>query len=189
MPIYTKIGDKGKTTFFGCGLVDKDDPRIEAFGALDELNSVIGVALCFIDDMQLQEILKKIQNDLFQVGADLAGSALKGNRLPMITEKHVQELEHAIDEIESQLGMPQKFILPGGTKESAFLHLTRAITRQAERSLVKTNKILPLNDALLKYVNRLSDFLYVLARQANKEVDIKEQQPIYKYFDEKINKG
>src|SRR3989338_2075579 len=112
MAIYTKIGDKGKTTFFGCGLVDKDDTRIEAFGALDELNSVIGVTLCFIDDVKIQEVLKKIQNDLFQVGADLAGSALKENRLPMITEVHIQEFEQAIDELEAQLGMPNKFILP-----------------------------------------------------------------------------
>ena len=128
--------------------------------------------------------MKKVQNDLFQVGADLAGSAMKENHLPRITEDHVKELEKAIDELEMQLGLPHKFILPGGTKESAFLHLCRAVTRKAERTLVNAAKILPQNQYLLQYINRLSDFLYVLARQANKEVDLKEQQPMYKYFNE-----
>jgi cob(I)alamin adenosyltransferase len=182
MKIYTKIGDQGKTCFFGCGLVSKDDPRIEAFGALDELNSVIGVALCFISDEKLRLLLGKIQNDLFQVGADLAGSAMDGDTLPKITSNHVQEIEGVIDEIEAVLDIPSKFILPGGTKESAFLHLCRSITRKAERSLVNVQKILPLNNDMLRYVNRLSDLMFVLARQANKEVEVKEQQPIYKYF-------
>ncbi len=183
MKIYTKMGDFGKTTFFGCGMIDKDDPRIEAFGALDELNSVIGVTLCFVDDEKLRLLLQKIQNDLFQVGADLAGSALVEKNLPRIGTEHIIEMEKAIDELELQLGMPKKFILPGGTKESAFLHLCRATTRRAERTLVKAKNIIHLNPEMLKYVNRLSDFMYVLARQANKEDQVSEQQPIYKYFD------
>ena len=93
MKVYTKIGDEGKTTFFGCGLIDKDDPRIEAFGALDELNSVLGVTLCFIEDEKLRQTLLKIQNDLFQVGADLAGSAMTTKNIPRINEEQVKELE------------------------------------------------------------------------------------------------
>ncbi len=182
MKIYTKMGDGGKTTFFGCGMVQKDDPRIEAFGALDELNSVIGVTLCFIEDEKLRQILLKIQNDLFQVGADLAGSALEQNSLPRITETHVREVEVAIDELEEKLGMPKKFILPNGTSSSCFLHLCRAVTRRAERNLVSVKSVLNINADLLRYVNRLSDFLYVLARYANKEMDVKEQQPMYKYM-------
>ena len=180
--IYTKMGDGGRTTFFGSDLVKKDDPRIEAFGALDELNSVIGVTLCFIKDAKLRLILNKIQNDLFQVGADLAGSSLSEKILPKIKEEHVKEIEKEIDELHSKLGDAKEFILPGGTPESSFLHLCRAVARRTERSLVRTKRILNLNPEMLKYVNRLSDLLYVLARQFNKELEVKEQQPIYKYF-------
>jgi cob(I)alamin adenosyltransferase len=182
--ITTKIGDQGKTTFFGCGLVQKNDSRIEAFGALDELNSVIGVTLCFIEDEKLRGVLTKVQNDLFQVGADLAGSELQQSALPRITPVHVQEVENMIIELEEKLGMPKKFILPGGTASSSFLHLTRATARRAERALVAVSLVAKLNPEVLRYVNRLSDLLYVLARQANKELEVKEQQPIYKYFNE-----
>ena len=184
MKIYTKTGDKGKTVFFGCGLVEKDDCRIEALGAFDELNCVIGMTLAFIENEKLIETLKKIQNDLFQVGSDLVGSKLIEKPLPKITTKHVIELEQEIDNLQEKLGIRNEFILPSGTKASALLHLCRATTRRAERNLVKSSKILDLNPEMLKYVNRLSDFLYVLARQANKELDIKEQQPIYKYLNE-----
>jgi cob(I)alamin adenosyltransferase len=184
MKIYTKIGDGGKTTFFGAGLVEKDDPRIEVFGSLDELNSVIGVTLCFINDERLKNILLEIQNDLFQVGADIAGSQLEPHPLPKVNEDYIHKLEKAIDEIESKLGIPNKFILPGGTPSSAFLHLCRAVTRRAERNLVSVKPILNLNPEVIKYINRLSDFLFILARQANKEQDVKEQQPIYRYFEQ-----
>src|SRR3989344_5008491 len=97
MKIYTKIGDQGKTTFFGCGLISKSDPRIETFGALDELNSVIGVTLCFVEDEGIKSNLMRIQNDLFQLGADLGGSKLDRDSMPRIREEHVTELEEAID--------------------------------------------------------------------------------------------
>lgn len=184
MKVYTKIGDAGKTTFFGCGLVQKNDPRIEAFGALDELNSVIGVTLCFVEDTQLRATLMKTQNDLFQVGSDLAGSALEHNRLPQITEKHIEELEQQIDRLHEKLGEQKEFILPNGTISSCFLHLCRSITRRAERTLVGVQEVLDVNPTMIKYINRLSDFLYMLARHANKEFSVGEQQPIYKYFNE-----
>ncbi len=185
MKIYTKTGDKGKTCFFGCGLVEKDDPRIDALGALDELNSVIGVALCFINDEKLKNTLSKIQNDLFTLGADIAGNELPQEKLPRITAQHVQEIEQMIDELEEKLGMPKKFILPGGTQASSFLHLCRATTRRAERSLVKAKSVLNYHEQILCYINRLSDFFYVLARQANKEQEVNEQQPMYKYLERK----
>ena len=177
------MGDEGKTTFFGCGMIQKNDARIEAFGALDELNAVLGVTLCFVEDQKLRQLLVKIQNDLFTVGADLAGSALKEDALPKITNEHVQEIEQAIDELEEKLGMPKKFILPGGTVSSSFLHLCRTITRRAERTLVGAKETITMNPEILRYVNRLSDLLYILARQANKELEVKEQQPIYKFFE------
>jgi cob(I)alamin adenosyltransferase len=182
MKIYTGIGDEGKTTFYGCGLVSKDDPRIEAFGAFDELNSVIGLTICYVENEKVKLLLNKIQNDLFQLGADLVSTKISGN-VPRITKEHIDELEKEIDILQEKLGMPDKFIFPGGTKSSAFLHLSRVITRRAERTLVRVQGVLDINKEMLKYVNRLSDFLYVLARDANKEVNFKEQQPMYKFID------
>jgi len=183
MGVYTKVGDKGTTAFFGCGMIQKDDPRIEALGAVDELNSVIGVTLSMVTDAELQNVLTKIQHDLFQVGADIAGSALEKKALPRITETHIKEVEQAIDLIEEQLGVPTKFILPGGTQTSAFLHLCRATTRRSERELVKAKGVIDISPELMIYVNRLSDFFFMLARQANNEKDVKDQQVIYKYFE------
>ncbi len=188
MGVYTKIGDKGRTAFFGCGMIQKDDPRIEALGAVDELNSVIGVTLSMINGKELREVLTKIQHNLFQVGADLAGSALEKKSLPRITPVHIQEIEQAIDKIEEQLGMPAQFILPGGTQTSSFLHLCRTITRRSERELVRAKSVIEISPDLMIYVNRLSDFFFMLARQANNEVNVKEQQPIYKYFEENKEK-
>lgn len=183
MKIYTKTGDGGETSFFGCGRVEKNDPRIEALGTLDELNSVIGVTLCFVQEEKLRELLSKIQNDLFTLGADVAGGEIGREKLPRITPEHVQEIEVMIDELEGKLGMPKKFILPGGTQTSAFLHLCRAVIRRTERSLVSAKPLLRYHEHILSYINRLGDFFYILARQANKEQEIKEQQPIYKYLE------
>lgn len=188
MKVYTKVGDKGKTAFFGCGMIQKDDPRIEALGAVDELNSVVGVTLSMVTDKDLQDILTKIQHDLFQVGADLAGSALEKKALPRITETHIKEVEQSIDRIEERLGVSTKFILPGGTQAGAFLHLCRAITRRSERELVKAKNVIDISPDLMIYVNRLSDFFFMLARQANNEKDVKDQQPIYKYFEARGNR-
>src|SRR3989344_2127394 len=181
MKIYTKTGDEGTTSFFGGSRVKKNDLRIEALGALDELNSVVGVTLCFVVEEKLREKLTKIQNDLFTLGADVAGCGLNTDTLPRVNEQHVQEIEVMIDELEEKLGLPQKFILPGGTISSSFLHLCRATTRRVERSLVAIEEM-KLNQQVLCYINRLGDFFYILARQANKELEVKEQQPIYKYF-------
>lgn len=189
MKIYTKTGDQGQTSFLGKGMIQKDDPRIEAVGALDELNSVIGITLCFLEDDKLREVLTNIQNDLFTLGADLAGSEVIADTIPRVTDKHIQEIEMIIDDLEEKLGMPEKFILPGGTVSSSFLHLCRTITRRAERTLVGVKGKVKINDVMLRYLNRLGDLLYILARQANKELDVKEQQPIYKYFGEKKEGG
>ncbi len=175
------MGDKGTTTFFGCGQIDKSDPRIEAFGALDELNAVIGVTICHITDEKIKQSLTKIQHDLFQVGADLGGSALSNDQAPRVRESHIDELESHIDDVMERLGMPEAFIIPGGTHASAYLHLCRSVTRRAERTLVGVQKVININPEIIRYVNRLSDLLFVLARQENKES--KEQQPIYKYFE------
>lgn len=180
MKIYTKVGDQGKTHLFGCGdMVQKDDPRIEAVGSLDELNSVIGVSLNFVDE-EVKSYLKKIQNDLFQVGADLASNA--NSKVPRIRASHIEEMEARIDEVFEVLSEQKEFILPGGTPASSFLHLCRTVARRAERNLVKVSKSISLNPELLKYLNRLSDLLFVLARRANEELNVKEQHPLYDYF-------
>ncbi len=163
-------------------MIQKDDPRIEAVGSLDELNSTIGLALCFVQKEELRKKLVKIQNDLFTVGADLAGSALPLEKTPRITDAHITEVEEIIDILEEKLGMPKKFILPGGTLTSSLLHLCRSVARRAERNLVQASGKVNLNPALLRYVNRLSDFLYVLARDANHEESLQEQHPLYKYI-------
>jgi cob(I)alamin adenosyltransferase len=192
--IYTKIGDQGRTYFFGCGLVHKDDPRIESFGAFDELNSLIGLTLSFVEDQFIRTHLTKVQHLLFQVCADLGSSNLGSETLqdnspfavPRITEAHLHELEHDIDLLQEKIGLPKSFVLPSGTRESTFLHLCRSVTRRAERTLVtvKNSGSVEINPLLLKYVNRLSDFFYMLARYANKESSFTEQQPIYHYFKE-----
>ncbi len=189
MKVYTKIGDGGHTQFFGCGLVRKDDPRIETLGTFDELNSIIGLAISFSEDSHVTEKLTNIQHTLFQLGADLIGSALKPDSLPRIRQEHVDELEQEIDLLHDRLGIPTTFILPGGTKESSLLHLCRTITRRAERCLVnvKNSGVIPINPEMLCYVNRLSDYLYMLARDKNNEVKVEEQQPIYNYFKEGDN--
>ncbi len=182
MKVYTGVGDKGKTQFFGCGMVGKDDIRIETLGVFDELNCVIGLAISFVREDNIKNHLVKIQHTLFQLGADLVGSTLRPDSIPRIQEQHILELEREIDILHDKLGTPKSFIIPGGTKESSFLHLCRAIARRAERCLVNVRNtgVIPINDEMLRYVNRLSDLFYMLARDANKEVP--EQTPIYEYF-------
>jgi cob(I)alamin adenosyltransferase len=184
MKIYTKTGDEGKTGFVGGERVSKNDLRIEATGTLDELNSVLGVALSFVADEKLRFIIEKAQHDLFTLGAELSWFTSKAGsrRLPMTTPAQVEELEGFIDELDAVLAPQTSFILPNGTQASTFLHLARTVCRRAERLIVTLSQQHPLNPEILKYINRLSDLLFIMARYANKEFAVKEQQPIYKYF-------
>jgi len=186
MKIYTKTGDEGKTSFVGGERVTKNDLRIEATGTLDELNSTIGVAMSFINEEKLRFILEKAQHDLFTLGAELSWFTSKAGsrRMPVTTEEQVKELENHIDELDAMLAPQTAFILPNGTQASTFLHLARTVCRRAERLIVTLSQQYPLNPAIIKYVNRLSDLLFIMARYANKEFAVKEQQPIYKYFKE-----
>jgi len=169
MKIYTKTGDDGQTGLFGGPRVSKDAPRIEAYGTVDELNSVLGLARAETLPESIDALLATIQSELFSLGAELAtpNPAAKGTHL--IGPGHIQRLEQAIDEYESQLEPLKQFILPGGTTGAATLHLARTICRRAERRLVTlvhscSESISP---ELLVYLNRLSDLLFVLARAAN----------------------
>lgn len=184
--IYTKTGDEGKTSFFNGDRVSKDDPRIEAYGVIDELNSCIGVSVSLIDDDMVSDILVDVQNDLFTLGSELASlTSEESSDMPEVSEDQLNRLEDNIDEVDDELPSQTSFILPGGASGSSFLHFSRSICRRAERRVTTVmDEFESVNPFILKYVNRLSDLLYILARYINKEVGIKEQQPIYEYIDD-----
>ncbi len=188
MGIYTKTGDKGETSFINGERVRKNDLRIEVYGTLDELNSLLGVTLHFVEETYLKEILSGIQNDLFTLTASLAAlhnhSTNSSTKHPKIAPKHIKEMELKIDEFEGKLSEQKCFLLPGGTQAASFLHLSRTVARRSERLLVSLSEVYPVSGDIMKYINRLSDLLYVLARYSNEKLQVKEQQPIYKYFEE-----
>jgi cob(I)alamin adenosyltransferase len=169
--IYTRTGDAGETGLLGGGRVPKDDPRVVACGQVDELNAVIGFALALEPQDFSRDVLERVQRDLFTVGAELAAPdpaklarALPGNP---IGEPEIQTLERAIDAREADLAPLTNFILPGGTPKAAALHLARTVCRRAERGVVSLAHRGALSPAIVKYLNRLSDLLFVLARTAN----------------------
>jgi cob(I)alamin adenosyltransferase len=164
--VYTKSGDSGETSLVDGSRVSKDDPRVTAYGDVDELNSLLGIARVGLTDAQLDEALGKIQNELFIVGADLA-SPLE-IEVPRVREDHVEEMERLIDLLLEELEPLREFILPGGTRLGATLHLARAVSRRAERLVVTLAARSAINKQALIYLNRLSDLLFVMARVANK---------------------
>jgi cob(I)alamin adenosyltransferase len=170
--IYTRSGDAGTTALFGGGRVPKDHPRVTAYGAVDELNSAIGVAITFLDDERLSAELTSIQNELFNIGAELASesggekSAAFGH---MFTNPDVKiaAMESLTDELDGNLQPLTTFILPSGSKAGALLHLCRTVCRRAEREAVTLSHGEPVNPDVTRYLNRLSDLLFVLARYVN----------------------
>jgi len=168
---YTKTGDKGETGVVS-GRSKKTDPRFSAIGIIDEVNAAIGVALSFVDDGGSRQLLIDVQNKLFTVGAELAGTA----HVKIVAEDTI-EMEKKIDEIATKIKPQTSFLLPSGTKAASFLHHARAIARRAERTLWRLHEIESLNEETLKYVNRLSSLLFVLARYENKNIE--EQAPKY----------
>lgn len=171
--IYTKTGDKGTTALGDGRRVAKDHPRIEAVGAVDELNAALGLAIASGLDAAGAEILKRVQNDLFDLGADLCVPAARrrggkpARPALRITESHVRPLEAAIDRFNESLNPLRSFVLPGGTPASSWLHLARTVCRRAERRLVALGRKEPVNPQGIIYLNRLSDLLFVMARRAN----------------------
>lgn len=168
MRIYTRAGDDGTTQLLGPGRVLKDDARVAAYGAVDELNAALGVALTHPLDDDLRTELVRVQADLFTVGAELATPPGQASAaLPAVPEEWTGRLEHWIDRHEAGLPPLRSFILPGGTPPAAALHLARGICRRAEREVVRLRRAEPVGAPLLRYLNRLSDYLFVLARVAN----------------------
>lgn len=170
MKIYTKTGDKGETSLFGGKRVWKDDLRIEAYGSIDELNSIIGIAISEVKNEELIKELRGIQNELFVVGSDLAtpiGSDSKKAVVPRVDESYSKRLEGIIDRFDGKLPELKQFILPGGLKGAAILHNARTVCRRAERNVVALSKIENIGTGIVQYLNRLSDLLFVLARFEN----------------------
>ena len=171
--IYTKTGDDGSTGLIGNKRVSKSNPRIVAYGAVDEINSALGVVLSLNPDKDIGDLLVKIQNDLFVLGADLANSDLK-NTSNRITQDMVHFLEEQIDRLEKELSPITYFILPGGDPIASQMHLTRAISRRAETCIVSLSEKEQVNKIGQIYINRLSDLLFVIARVINKRKMIKD---------------
>ena len=167
MKLYTKSGDDGTTGLIGNRRVSKSDQRIAAYGDVDETNAAIGIVLAAsADDPELADPLRRIQSDLFVLGAQLA---TPGDRQPKcsINKQLVEQLEHWIDESSARVPPLKQFVLPGGSTTAAGLHLARTICRRAERAVVALAKDEPVDPLALVYLNRLSDLLFALARQAN----------------------
>ena len=176
--IYTRGGDSGQTSLGRGERVAKHDLRVEAYGTVDEANSVIGLARSAITRTALggapyheaDAMLARIQNDLFDLGADLCtpeGEAKRGEQALRIVASQVERLEHEIDAMNADLEPLKSFILPGGSEAAAWLHLARTVARRAERRMTQLAAEQPINPEAIKYINRLSDHLFVLARRLN----------------------
>jgi cob(I)alamin adenosyltransferase len=168
LKIYTKTGDKGETSLFGGKRVTKDSLRIEAYGTVDELNSLLGVCRAFNTVEHVDTILEELQHDLFTLGADLATPFdVQSASVRRIQSSDIEQLEHHIDALESNLDSLKSFILPGGNKSAALLHYARTVCRRAERCVTLLSKQENIGEQPLVYLNRLSDLLFVMARWVN----------------------
>lgn len=169
MRIYTRSGDSGDTGIIGPDRVPKDDPRIHAVGDVDELNAVLGLARAEAPTADLEAAIAELQSQLFVLGSDLASPYPDhgGAAAPRISDAEILKLEQNIDAFQTRLPQLNAFILPGGTRCAACLHLARTVCRRAERSAVALSRRASLNPAVIPYLNRLSDLLFVMARVAN----------------------
>ncbi|MGH7724473.1 MAG: cob(I)yrinic acid a,c-diamide adenosyltransferase [Candidatus Eiseniibacteriota bacterium] len=175
MKIYTKTGDDGTTGLFGNARVPKDAPRVATYGTVDEANTILGLALASGAPPELATVLLDLQARLFDLGADLAtprGGRPDPSYLVRIAESHVEDLERLIDRFEADLPPLTNFIIPGGVPTAAHLHHARAVVRRAERHLVALGREEDIGPAALRFLNRLSDLLFVLARWANRAAGV-----------------
>jgi len=167
LKIYTKTGDAGDTGLQGGKRISKFSDRIRSYGNVDEVNSVLGLVLSHKIDQDVEELLKKIQNELFVLGSDLSNPDMDDKR-NRISKNMIEELEKKIDEYEKELPSLSNFILPGGANSASLVHLARTVTRRAEISVVLLSKTEKINTECQVYLNRLSDLLFVTARVLNK---------------------
>lgn len=176
MKIYTKRGDQGETSLYGGRRVLKTDDRIEAYGTVDELNSVLGLALSFRPSERTEEIVHHLQDELFVLGADLATPLDKKEKIDRIGESHISKLETTIDALEETLEPMRFFIHPGGTSAASTLHIARTVCRRAERACISCLQTTAISPDTIRYLNRLSDLLFVLARYENSQAGIPEEK-------------
>lgn len=169
MKIYTKTGDEGTTGLLRGPRVPKDHPRIEAYGSVDELNAVLGLARCEPLPAKIDAVLLQVQNELFELGAELAAPDPQAAQTATLSDASISALEKAIDQCEANLPELTCFILPAGTRAAALLHLARTVCRRAERRLftLAADEQEPIRSLLLVYLNRLGDLLFVMARAVN----------------------
>lgn len=185
MKIYTKTGDSGTTGLFAGPRVPKDHPRIAAYGAVDELNALLGVIGASMNDrarreaigddgFTLDELVPSVQSDLFSIGAELATPAPDQHGMCLLRPERIEHLERCIDTIESLLEPLSNFVLPGGSRDSAMLHWARTVCRRAERDVVHLSHQPSVHDCgrVIIYLNRLSDLLFVMARLANRQAGV-----------------
>lgn len=175
MKIYTKSGDAGMTGLFGGARVSKASDVVQAYGEVDELNSALGLVRHACDDATTQQLLQRLQDELFTVGAELACMPDKRDRLgiPLIDEAAIGNLEATIDRLVHELEPMREFVLPGGSEEASFLHLARTVCRRAERHVVALGAD-NVRSEVLRYLNRLADLLFVMARDANRRGNVKD---------------
>ncbi|MBO4738613.1 MAG: cob(I)yrinic acid a,c-diamide adenosyltransferase [Bacteroidales bacterium] len=178
MKIYTKTGDHGQTSLIDNQRIDKDDFRIEAYGTADELNAHIALLACIVPDNYCQKTLQDIEKKLFVIQTQLAINDIANckQEFPHLTNENVTELEAAIDNLQAQLQPNRAFVLLDAHQIVAQCHIARTICRRLERRIVSLHKIKPIDSLILKYINRLSDFLFVLARYVTVLVDAKETE-------------
>ena len=178
MKIYTKNGDRGKTSLIGGKKVSKHDLQVEAYGSIDELNSFMGLLKDYSKNDELNKVLFKVQLKLFTIGSILAQENTSSNSVILeklnISAKDTNFIELQIDKLEKKLPKLSKFIIPGGHKLVSYCHVSRSICRRAERKITKLSDSVKLDSNILPYINRLSDFLFVLSRYFSKELNIKE---------------
>jgi cob(I)alamin adenosyltransferase len=169
--VYTRRGDAGETDLFGGGRVPKDHPRVEAYGAVDELNAALGAAAAASPSPDVRALVEEIQGRLFDLGAHLAapdGERRSRADLPGPRPEDVDELERRIDAFEGELSPLRRFVLPGGSAAAAGFHVARTVCRRAERRSVALARSEPLDPLVVRFLNRLSDLLFVLARVENR---------------------
>jgi len=172
--VYTKTGDKGETSLVDGKRVSKSSKRVDAFGDVDELNSIIGICRQHVNDEEITDVLNFLQNDLFILGGDLATPSDFKIEIPRINTDMVKKLEELIDKFHEEVGDLKEFILPAGREASPHIHLARTICRRAERKIVGLSGDETVNSSAIVFLNRLSDLLFVLARVVNKRAGFEE---------------
>ncbi len=173
MKIYTKTGDDGTTGIQNGARISKTDSRIQAYGTVDEINSFLGIILSKLDETDLENLITKLQNDLFLVGSDLSNPDLK-NTQNRVNDEMIKTLEENIDNLEKKLPPITNFILPGGHEIAALVHVSRSITRRAEIFVISLSEKEKINNNCIIYLNRLSDLLFVIARTINQRKNVKD---------------